>query len=222
MDPVNRSELLERYAELVRRIVAINPHASLLAVSKKQPVEKVEALYCAGHRDFAENYVQELCSKREWADGQGFTDIRWHLIGPLQRKKIPKLMSWLASVHSLDRIEVAVELNKRWVGGRPLDVYIEVNTSQLPQRAGIDETEVPDFLEQVRSLPSLNVVGLMTIPGQGSGTKEFHALRELRDRLPGPRLPELSMGMSEDYEDALRCGATQVRIGTRLFGPRVL
>lgn len=195
---------------------------TLVAVSKLQPEEAIRAAYGQGVRDFGESYAQELRAKGEaLAD---LEDIRWHFIGHLQRNKVRQVAGRLAMLQTLDSPRLVEELGKR-LSGEPLDVLLEVSLVGEASKSGCAPEELPALLDAARSEPALRVRGLMAIPPWEAEPEEarryFVALRELRDRLGGAALlPELSMGMSGDFEVAVEEGATIVRVGTAIFGPR--
>lgn len=192
---------------------------ALLAVSKLQPVEAVREAYAAGLRDFGENYAQELRDKAA-ALAEGCPGIRWHAIGPLQTNKARYVARTAYAFHALDRIEVAEELSRRRTG-EPLRVYLEVNLGGEESKSGLRPDGVGPLLARVRTLPGLTVEGLMALPPLGADAEasrpHFRALRELA-RLHG--LSGLSMGTTHDFAVAVEEGATVVRVGTALFGPR--
>ena len=179
----------------------------------------------AGAVDLGENRVQEAVAKRPEVPG-----AKWHLIGPLQRNKARAALEVFDIVHTLDRQELADRLQfllgERWPGRR-LDVLVEVNIGLEPQKAGALPAEAADLLRHALGCDSLAVRGLMAIPpweeDPEASRPHFRALRKLRDKLQqdvGVPLPELSMGMSHDFELAIAEGATMVRVGTAIFGPR--
>ena len=179
----------------------------LIAVSKLQPIEKLQEAMAAGHRVFGENYAQELRDK-----AAALPDAEWHFIGALQSNKVKMIAGKIALVHTCDRVSLAKELAKRG----PQRVLIEVNVGREPQKAGVLPEDAPALLEQIKGL--VQVDGLMCIPpAEGDPRPHFRALRALRDQLG---LDELSMGMSADYETAIEEGATIVRVGTAIFGQR--
>ncbi len=207
----------------------------LLAVSKRQSEEKIVAAYAAGQRDFGENYAQELARKSALL--AKLPGLRFHMIGHVQRNKCAALAGVVSAVHSVDSVRLARELGRRaalapvpaaqrLLTGPELAVFIEVNLSAEPQKAGCRPTELPELLDAVATEPALALRGLMAIP-EGEGDPEasrraFHMLAELRERHGGlARLPELSMGMSRDLEVAVECGSAWVRVGTDIFGARV-
>lgn len=203
-----------------------NPEAvTLIAVSKTHPASTVDDAVAAGAADLGENRVQEASGKKP-----GVRAARWHLIGPLQRNKAKLALATFDMIHTIDRPEIAarlqVLLEQHWPN-RVVEVLLEVNVGDEPQKAGVAPAEARDLLEAVRHHDRLEVRGLMAIPPFGlepeASRPFFVELRELRDRLEretGRRLPELSMGMSHDFEIAVAEGATMVRVGTAIFGPR--
>ncbi|MEZ4299741.1 MAG: YggS family pyridoxal phosphate-dependent enzyme [Polyangiaceae bacterium] len=193
----------------------------LLAVSKTKSEAAIREAYAAGQRDFGENYVQELCAKAEALSD--LADLRFHVIGPLQRNKVKQVVPVASLVHTVDRASLAEEIEKRAAAaGRTVPVLLEVNVSGEASKAGCSSEEAPSLAALVRSMPHLELRGLMTIPPDTDDREEarpfFAKLRELRDRIG--ELPELSMGMSHDFEIAIEEGATIVRVGTAIFGAR--
>lgn len=195
----------------------------LVAVSKSKPPAAIREAYLAGQRDFGENYAQELSEKA--AALADLPDLRWHFIGHLQSNKA-KIVAPLASlVHTVDSASLARELAKRARrhGRDRLPVLIEVNVAGEAGKHGASLADAAAVLEAVRAEPDLEVAGLMTMPPHDleAARRAFEGLVTLRDQLGGEaRLPELSMGMSDDLEIAIACGATLVRVGTAIFGPR--
>jgi pyridoxal phosphate enzyme (YggS family) len=198
----------------------------LVAVSKTKPASMIRAAYAAGQRDFGENYVQELAQKAE--ELRDLADLRWHFIGHLQRNKA-KLAARLAhAVHTVDSARLAAALGKHAAEGPregTLAVLVEVNVGGEGQKSGCALHELAAVLEAVEREPSLRAVGLMTVPPHtedpAGARPYFDHLRALRDEHGGAaRLPELSMGMTHDLEQAVLAGATLVRIGTAIFGER--
>jgi PLP dependent protein len=196
----------------------------LVAVSKKKPAEAIRAAYAAGQRDFGENYVQELVEKAEaLAD---LKEIRWHAIGPIQRNKAKLVVRVARMVHTVDREDLAAELEKRAAAaGVTIDALVEVNVSGEASKAGCPPSALGALLDTIRRSPHLRASGLMTLPpadeDPGAARPVFAALRALRDQHGGATaLPELSMGMTHDYPIAVAEGATMVRVGTAIFGAR--
>lgn len=197
---------------------------TLVAVSKTKPAEVVRRAYEAGQRDFGENYVQELTAKA--AELHDLHDIRWHLIGHLQTNKVKQVVKLVHMVQTVDSVRLARELAHRAEqAGKRLPTLIEVNVGGEEQKSGVTEPETREVVDAVRALGALELRGLMTVPpfdlDAGQTAPYFERLRRLRDELGGPQvLPELSMGMSHDFEVAIRFGATMVRVGTSIFGTR--
>jgi pyridoxal phosphate enzyme (YggS family) len=194
-----------------------------VAVTKNHGVEAVRAALDAGLHDIGENRVQEALPKQ---DELAKLPIDWHLIGTLQRNKARHSVGRFHLIHSLDRIDLAAELDRRVPEGRRQRVLVQVNCSAEPQKGGVLPEALPALLDQLRELARLEVQGLMTMSALTGDEVEqrrtFGLLRELRDagERSGHGLPELSMGMSGDYPEAVEEGATMIRLGTVLFGER--
>ena len=196
----------------------------LIAVSKTKPVDAIREAYASGQRAFGENYAQELALKAEaLAD---LVDLEWHFIGHLQTNKAKVAAKFAHVVHTIDSAALVRELGKRAGKERsaPLDVLIEVNVGREPQKAGATASEIEEVMAAVRTQPSLALRGLMTMPpagDPGAARQTFETLALLRNLHGGAAaLPELSMGMSEDLEIAVACGASYVRVGRAIFGER--
>lgn len=192
----------------------------LCAVSKKQPLERLQAAYGAGLRDFGENYVQPMEDRR----GQLPDDVRWHFIGHLQSNKARRV-AWCHLIHSLDSAKAArLAAHAAVEAEHELRALVQVNISAEDSKSGLLPDKVAPFLDELRDIEGLSIEGLMCIPAPSEAPRAaFGRLRELRDALrssSGLALSELSMGMSDSYEDAIAEGATIVRVGTALFGPR--
>ena len=190
----------------------------LIAVSKTVEAERIRSAVEAGVRALGENRVQEARDKVA-ALGR---PVPWHLIGPLQTNKARDAVRLFDCIHSVDRLELARELDRRArAEARVVDALVEVNVGEEPQKAGVVPAELKALVDAVRGLPGLRVRGLMAIPPAAPDPEatrpHFRRLRELRDELG---LEHLSMGMSADYETAIEEGATMVRVGTAIFGPR--
>jgi len=196
----------------------------LVAVSKKQDAEKLRVLWKCGQRIFGENRVQEARVKVPEMPTGG----EWHFIGGLQTNKAKDAVECFDVIESVDRLDLAAELQKRAdVAGKKLRVFLEVNVGGEAAKHGCAPEKAAELLAQVQPLSRLEVQGLMAIPPFREDPENarlfFQRLREIRDQLEqgsGMALPELSMGMSHDYAVAIAEGATLVRIGTALFGPR--
>ena len=231
-------ELSDRLISVQSRVRASAPAGRsirLIAVSKGQPASLVRALYGLGQRDFGENYVQELVQKT--AVLADLPDLRWHMIGHLQRNKVKLVVASAAAVHSVDSPALAEELGRRLAGREVpslrrafgddprLPVLIEVSIAGEAQKDGCQPAALAALLGVAERTPGLRLVGLMCVPpltDDPSATRPyFDALARLREAHGGAaRLPELSMGMTADFEQAISAGATVVRVGTALFGPR--
>ncbi len=211
-----------RIAQAAARSGRRRSDIQLVAVTKKFPSAAIREAYALGLRDFGENYVQEFDSKRgELADCQG---ARYHFIGHLQSNKTKKAAEIFDVVHTVDSAKIARRLNDECnlAGNHPgIQVLIEVKLSTEPAKAGAAPDEVPALVEAIRGCPHLRLLGLMTMPPWSDEAERsrpyFARLRELAGQ---NGLPHLSMGMSHDLEVAIEEGATIVRVGTALFGPR--
>jgi pyridoxal phosphate enzyme (YggS family) len=191
---------------------------TLVAVSKTHPAGAVRAALAAGQRVFGENRVQEALVKFPRLRGD-FPDLRLHLIGPLQTNKVRDAVAHCDVIETVDRPRLAEALAREMErSGRRLPCFIEVNTGEEPQKAGVFPEMADGFIADCRDRLGLPVVGLMCIPPEGEEPAlHFALLREIARR---NRLDQLSMGMSADFETAIRFGATHVRVGTAIFGAR--
>jgi hypothetical protein len=193
----------------------------LVAISKTKPVEDLQEAFAAGQRDFGENYAQEL---RDKADRLG-TGWTWHFVGSLQRNKVKYVVGRASLVHDVDDIGLAEEIGKR-SGDRPTAILLGVNIGREPQKSGVLPDDALATAERIMEIPGVKLRGLMCIPPAAEDPEaarpHFEALAALaaEGRKRGLPLDELSMGMSGDYEVAIRCGATLVRVGSAIFGAR--
>ena len=219
------TEVAANLADVRARIAAAAAEAgrdpgavTLIAVGKVQPIERVEAALLAGQRVFGENRVQEAQGK--WPGlRERFPGVELHLIGPLQTNKVREAVALFDVIQTVDRPKLAAELAREMdrQGRRP-DCYIQINTGEEEQKAGVLPAEADAFIEACRVGHGLPVVGLMCIPPvDDDPALHFALLRELAKR---HGLERLSMGMSGDYEAAVAIGATHVRVGTAIFGAR--
>ncbi len=212
------SAVEQRIESACRRAGRTRDDVRLVAISKRQPPDRLRAAIELGHRDYGENHAQELDRRR--ADNP---ELRWHMVGHLQRNKV-KLVLDCALIHTLDSVRLARSINAQaQARGIRVPVLVQVNQAEEATKSGLPVAELAPVFAELRELPQLEIRGLMNIPPPGEGRRYFSELRELRDRLRsdhGLELPELSMGMSGDFEDAIAEGATIVRVGTALFGPR--
>ncbi|MSS27182.1 YggS family pyridoxal phosphate-dependent enzyme [Desulfovibrio sp. PG-178-WT-4] len=229
--------LRERYARVLERLDAACAAAgrkredvTLIAVSKLHPAVDVAEVARAGQLDFGENYVQEALQKREDLAGESACrNLRWHMIGHVQSRKAAQVAGAFALIHTLDSHKLADGLERRLaVLEARQPVLMEVNVAAEPQKSGLMAEDLPSLADHIlEKCPHLELRGLMCLPpvfDAGEAARphfaRLSALREeLRDRLGLP-LPELSMGMSGDFAAAVAEGATMVRIGTDIFGPR--
>ena len=225
------TELERNISEVDRRIRAAEQAAgraagtvSLLAVSKTKPSELVRQAHGFGLSAFGENYAQEMAEK---AAALADLPLSWHFIGPIQSNKtalIAEVSDW---VHSIDRLKVARRLSEQRPDGKaPLNVLVQINTSNEHSKSGVRSDAAPELLAAINELPGLRLRGLMTIPAattnQTAQREPFRQLSELMARLSDslPQLDTLSMGMSGDLEAAVSEGAHIVRVGTDIFGAR--
>ena len=211
----NLGRVQEAVARACARAGRSPDHVLLIAVSKTMDVERVRLAIAAGVAALGENRVQEAKEKIE-ALGR---PVPWHLIGSLQTNKArdaARLFDW---IHSVDRLDLAQELSRR--ADRALNILLQVNLGDEPQKGGVAPAELKRLHEMVAALPNLKVRGLMAIPPATEQPEQarpfFRQLRELREQLG---LEHCSMGMSADFEVAIEEGATMVRVGTAIFGPR--
>lgn len=227
------ARVLDRIAEAARRSGREPAEVTLLGASKYQDPRKIAATVAAGLGVLGENYVQEARDKRPEVEAllpaETAEALRWHMIGALQRNKVRDVVRVFDVVETLDRAKLALEIEKRAGAlGRRMDALVQLNLGEEPQKAGIAAQALPELLEVCAPLEHVRVIGLMTIPAPREDPAEnrpvFARLRGLRDearqRSGGEHLRELSMGMSRDFEIAIEEGATLVRVGTDLFGPR--
>ncbi|MGM0412742.1 MAG: YggS family pyridoxal phosphate-dependent enzyme [Pseudomonadota bacterium] len=197
---------------------------TLVAVSKYHPASAVRAAIAAGCHDLGESYADEGVAKRAEVAEPAAT---WHFIGPLQSNKTRAVAEHFDFIHGVDRLKIARRLSEqRPAELGPLPVCLQVNISGEASKSGADPAEVPELAAAVAELPGLALRGLMAIPARaadvGEQRRPFAALRELQEDLQarGLALDTLSMGMSGDLEAAIAEGATHVRVGTDIFGPR--
>ena len=191
----------------------------LVAVSKFHPAAALCEAYAAGQRDFGENYAQELVDKaRALAD---LPDLQLRFIGGLQRNKVKLLVETGCVIETLANAATARALSDRAAQQhKQVEVMLQVNLSNEPQKSGISPAELPELVQAVRALPALTLSGLMTIPKADDPAEAARAYRTLAEHAQVHGLQELSMGMSDDLELAIAAGATSVRVGTAIFGPR--
>lgn len=219
--------VLEALEEACRGAGRKRSELTLVAVSKFHPVEDLKIVADAGQLDFGENYLQEAEIKKEALND--YVNLRWHMIGHVQSRKAPAVAGNFTLVHTLDSIRLAEGMEKALASKeKKQDILIEVNIGDEAQKAGVSVNEVEKLAAHVVDFcPHLNLRGLMCLPpvfDSGDAARPFFAkLYKMRDDLSrnlGLTLPDLSMGMSGDFKAAIQEGATIVRIGTDIFGPR--
>lgn len=222
----NLSDIRNRIAAAARRSGRDPGEIRLVAVSKTVPVERLKEAVAASQRLFGENYLQEARPKIAALGDEAI----WHFVGGLQTKKAKAAVGLFALIHSVDRLKLAQALSQA-AAKLPLvqDILLQVNLAGEASKSGAAPKETADLLEEIGKLEHLRVLGLMTMPPWFADPERvrpyFKALRELRHRLRNlhltdGNLPELSMGMTGDFEAAVEEGATLVRVGTAIFGER--
>lgn len=232
---IRTARLIDSIRSIYRRIshaatrAGRNPEEiKLIAVTKTVTVHQIKEAFDAGLRTFGENRVQEARAKiEELSTGGTMPSVSWHLIGHLQKNKAKYAVQLFDLIHSLDSAGLAEELNSQAEKiGKVQEVLVEVKLSPEETKHGIAKTDLLPLLRMVQDMKHLRLKGLMTIPPFFEHPEEarpfFRELRELRDEAGAAvcRLPELSMGMSNDFEVAIEEGSTMVRIGTAIFGER--
>jgi len=216
----NLRDVRTRMAAACERSGRSRRDITLVGISKTHPAGAVAEAYAAGLHDFGENRIQEAAAKIIALRAQGVTP-RWHLVGHLQRNKVPAALDLFDILHSVDSEQLAVALDVR--AEHPVKVLVEVNVAGEETKHGLAPAEVPGFVRNLGRFPNIDVLGLMTVAPYVDDPEDvrgvFRELRRLRDRLG---LRELSMGMSGDFEVAIEEGSTLVRVGRAIFGPRAV
>ncbi len=216
-------EVKRRCEEVLKRVP---DHVTVLAATKGRTPEEIRAAIQAGIEHIGENYVQDAMAKRPRVP----EPATWHMIGHLQRNKAKKALEVFDWIQTLDSVRLAERLERLLSqSNRKLPVLVEVNIGREPQKAGVLPEDSGDFLREISRFPRLAVRGLMAIPPEPKEPEDsrpyFREMRRLfeelsREGIPGVRMEVLSMGMSADWEVAVEEGATMIRLGTLLFGPR--
>ena len=201
-------EVRDRIAAAAARAGRDPGAITLVAATKTVDVARVQQVVDAGVVDVGENRAQELLAKT------AVEGARWHFLGQLQRNKVRQLAPWVGCWQSVDRAELGAEITRRAPGAR---VLVEVNVGEEPQKGGCAPAAVPALVDALRA-GGLDVAGLMTVPPHGDDPRRWFA--QLREQAVALALAELSMGMTDDFEIAVEEGATMVRVGRALFGPR--
>jgi pyridoxal phosphate enzyme (YggS family) len=220
--PINQQAYLQLQQEFSGKGV------TLIAVSKTKPISDIKELYELGHRDFGENYVQELTDKVP----QLPKDIRWHFIGHLQRNKVKFILPFVHLIHSVDSLRLLLEIEKQASKiNLKVNVLLQMYIAGEETKFGMDEEELKALINQIQSEPLqfVNIIGMMGMASFSDDTniieKEFHSLRKIyesykKSSIPNFHLQILSMGMSGDYPIAIKEGSNMVRVGSLLFGAR--
>jgi pyridoxal phosphate enzyme (YggS family) len=215
------AQIIERVARATERAGRSPNSVTIVAIAKQQPATSIAAARRAGIEHFGESYVQEALPKMA---ALAEVPVTWHFVGKLQANKTRQVAEAFDWVHTVDRLKVAERLSEqRSPFAKPLNVLIQVNQGDEPQKSGARPEDVAALARAVAALPHLKLRGLMTLPPQSRTPADwFSELAALRDTLEaeGIALDSLSMGMSADFEQAIAAGATLVRIGTAIFGSR--
>ena len=191
---------------------------NIIAVSKTFPMSEINPLIENGQIHFGENKVQEAIDK--WSDIKKLNEnLKLHMIGKLQTNKVKYVVPLFDYIHSLDNIKLAEKIASEQIKkNRNLKIFIQVNIGNEPQKAGLNISDLKNFYEKCTQELNLNIIGLMCLPPQyGSAKNYFNEMVELKKTI---NVEDLSMGMSEDYLEAVACGATYIRIGSKIFGDR--
>lgn len=204
-------------------------NVKLIPVSKVNPIEKIIEAMDAGYEVFGESYVQELKQKYDDFETKELKQPTWHFIGHLQSNKVKYIATFIDTIHTVDKLKLAKEIDKRAEqNNRKIKVLIQVNTSGEESKFGIEPSEIYTLVEEILKLNNIELIGLMTIAGLEAtpeeNEKEFALLAKLLKEINSKynlSLTELSMGMTSDYELAIKQGSTMIRIGTAIFGERV-
>lgn len=210
----------EIYQSILADCKKVGNEVTLVAVSKRQDISKIKALYDLGQRDFGENYVQECLEKNEALMALGCLDIRWHFLGHLQKNKVKKIAEVAFCIHSIDSSELALQIEKVCaLTGKQMRAYLEVNIDEEASKTGVlPESAIGLSVFIKENCPHLEILGIMVIPTSAKDSRDaFKRALVLNHQLG---YQKISMGMSSDYKIAIEEGSTCVRIGTLLFGVR--
>jgi PLP dependent protein len=215
------ADIRRRMAGAARAVGRDPDSVRLVAVCKRQSIENILAVVDAGIDELGENTAQGMQRTASALEASG-RSVRWHFVGTLQRNKVAAVLEHARTIHSVDRLPLAEAIAKR-APAEGVNVLLQVNVGREAQKGGVEPESTVELAQAVARQPRLRLVGLMTIPPADAAPAQFfEELARLRSELKdaGVDAPELSMGMSEDFETAIRCGATIVRVGTALFGAR--
>ncbi|MBP5463299.1 MAG: YggS family pyridoxal phosphate-dependent enzyme [Lachnospiraceae bacterium] len=223
----NLQKVRERITIACNKAGRSEEEVTLIAVSKTKPEEMIREAFAAGQTDFGENKVQEMCSK---AESMSDLPIRWHLIGHLQKNKVRKAVAVACMIHSVDSVELANEIQKEAARiGKIQDILLEINVAGEESKFGLRPEETVVVAEQIASLPNVHLCGLMTVAPYTEHPEDnrayFAQLRKISVDIQSKNYDNvsmycLSMGMSNDFEEAITEGATMVRVGSLIFGER--
>ncbi len=220
----NLSKVNERIMQACRRSGRGPGEIRLVAATKGVPIKRVKEAIDAGLRLFGENYVQDAQEKIKKVK---LASVKWHFIGHLQKNKAASAVGLFDMIHSVDKLGLAKELNKR--AEEPLKVLLQINIGDEKTKGGVTIQDAPELAREIGKLKNISLKGLMAIPPFHEDTEKtrpyFTTIRRVaerinKERFPGVVLSELSMGMSHDFEVAIEEGATLIRVGTALFGER--
>ncbi len=217
----NIIQVKERIAAAAGKSGRSSEEITIVAVTKTVEVERIKEAIAGGITDIGENYLQEAQSK--WLELK--KSVKWHFIGHLQRNKVKAAVEFVDLIHSVDSFELAAEIGKRSLAiGREIPVLIEVNCAGEKSKCGVEPDGALFLAEKIAAIPGIKLCGLMAIPPFSYNPQDsrpfFANLRNIFNKLPEENRQHLSMGMSGDFEIAIEEGATIVRIGTAIFGPR--
>ena len=219
----NVESVRARMNQATERAGRLPSEVTLVAVTKRQPAAAVLEVLAAGVSDLGENYVQEAAEKRGLIWPSQITAARWHLMGHLQSNKAKTAVSLFDLIQSVDSVKLARELGKQAVAaGKTPDVLLQVHLGDEATKSGVAPDQALDAAAEMAVIPGLRLTGLMGIAPNGQEARPyFQELHRLFERLPAPNRQTLSMGMTNDFETAIEEGATMIRVGTAIFGPRV-
>lgn len=222
---VERDEILQNYLDVKNKIAQtcikserLNT-VKLIVISKFQSADKIRGLLEAGQRDFGESRVEEI--KKKWpALLMDYPDAKLHFIGPIQSRKVRDIVKYADYVHSVDRLDIAEHIAREsQVQHKITECLIQVNVGAEPQKSGIEVAQFPTLLMKCRGFNTLSVRGAMCIPPVNQNPTQYFML--MRNLQVNHDLKELSMGMSSDYSEAITCGATMIRVGSKIMGSRI-
>lgn len=223
----NLAQVRDKISALTTHCGRASEEVTLLAVSKSKPVSAIAAAMRAGQRAFGENYLQEGVEKIRYFRNAGVKNLQWHFIGSLQSNKSQLVAEYFDWCHTIARLKIAVRLSRQRPAQRaPLNVLIQINISNEPDKSGITLAELDELARQVASLPNIRLRGLMAIPAPESEyVRQFAVARQMALAFVALKaryatVDTLSLGMSDDMDAAIVAGSTMVRIGTAIFGAR--